>query len=194
LVRYIADSDEDAPTLHEPEPNAHLVLLVEGRVSQSFPLRGEVSLGRDKSNGVVVSDQKVSRHHASLTPIGDAFIVADRGSANGTYLNGILLTQPTRLKDMDRITVGDTQFLFNTSGASPHAAIGPQPASAVPIILARSPTQDAPSLLPSINDRSIWLVVGCLALVIVGLLLMLAVLLGIYLGSGQVVGVMSLIR
>jgi hypothetical protein len=37
-------------------------------------------------------------------------------------------------------------------------------------------------------------VVGCLALVIVGLLLMLAVLLGIYLGSGQVVGVMSLIR
>jgi predicted component of type VI protein secretion system len=163
-------------------------------VSQSFPLRGEVSLGRDKSNGVVVSDQKVSRHHASLTPIGDAFIVADRGSANGTYLNGILLTQPTRLKDMDRITVGDTQFLFNTSAASPHAAIGPQPASAVPISLARSPTQDAPSLLPSINDRSIWLVVGCLALVIVGLLLMLAVLLGVYLGSGQVVGVVSLIR
>ena len=89
LVRYIAENEEDYKTLQEPPATAYLVLLVGGRASHAFPLRGELKLGRDKDNAVVVADQKVSRHHATLTPIDNTFIITDQGSANGTYLNGV---------------------------------------------------------------------------------------------------------
>ena len=112
MVRYIAETEEEFQTIQESPPTAYLTLVVEGRMSHSFPLRGEVQLGREKSNAIVVADQKVSRHHASLIPIDDTFIINDQGSANGTYINGVLIAQPTRLKDEDRISVGDTTFLF----------------------------------------------------------------------------------
>ena len=115
MIRYIAESDEESQTIQEPLPMAYLTLIAGGRMSHSFPLRGEVQLGREKGNAIVVADQKVSRHHASLTPIDNTFIISDRGSANGTYVNGVLIAQPTRLKDNDRISVGDTTFLFTTS-------------------------------------------------------------------------------
>ena len=154
MVRYIADSDEDSPTLHEPASKAQLVLLVEGRASQSFPLRGQVTLGRDKSNSIVVADQKVSRHHASLASVGDAFIITDQGSANGTYLNGVLLAQPTRLKDMDHISVGDTHFRFSTTESSAKAAIDPQPAAVLPGAVPQSPAQNAPVTLLNVGFPS----------------------------------------
>jgi predicted component of type VI protein secretion system len=112
LVRYIAENEDDALTLRESAPKAYLVLVANGRISHSFPLRGEIQLGRDKSNGVVIADQKVSRHHALLSPLEDTFILNDQGSANGTYLNGVLISQPTRLKDRDKVTLGDTTFIY----------------------------------------------------------------------------------
>ena len=44
LVRYIAENEEDSKTLQEPPAAAYLVLLVGGRVSHAFPLRGEIKL------------------------------------------------------------------------------------------------------------------------------------------------------
>ncbi|MBI1879259.1 MAG: FHA domain-containing protein, partial [Chloroflexi bacterium] len=112
MVRYIAENEEDYQTLQEPPAAAYLVLLVAGRPSHAFPLRGEVQVGRDKNNAIVVADHKVSRHHAILIPIDNTYILTDQGSANGTYLNGVQIAQPTRLKHNDRLTVGDTTFLF----------------------------------------------------------------------------------
>ena len=185
MVRYIADPDEDALTLHEAAPKAYLILLVNGRVSQSFPLRGEIHLGRDKSNSVVVSDQKVSRHHASLVPVDDAYIITDKGSANGTYLNGVLITQPIRLKDKDRISLGDTSFIFTTS--LPDSKAVEQLVSSTPSLSVQIPSSNPPSL-SSLNTPTSWILVGCLGLIIVGLLLILALVFGLFIGSRQVVG------
>ena len=192
MVRYIAGNGDDPSTLHEPPPKAYLVLLAKGRVSHSFPLHGEIHLGRDRSNNVVVSDQKVSRHHASLTVVDDVFIINDRGSANGTYLNGTLITQPIRLKDKDQIKIGDTHFYFTTTPPdaeainqiflSPSGSFTPQ-----------SPPQDSSFTMPTLNNKSIWMLVGCLGLIIVGLLLVLAVIVGLFLGRGQVAAVPELL-
>jgi hypothetical protein len=136
---------------------------------------------------VVISDQKVSRHHADLTPIGNAFIITDRGSANGTYLNDVLLTQPTRLKDRDQIRVGDTHFLFTTIEPAP-AQMQPLPVSAAPNVFPPAPAPNASVTISSYDGRLIWILVGCLALIIVGLLIVVATLLGMFLGRGQDVG------
>lgn len=185
MVRYIAENDDDALTLHEPPPRAYLSLLVSGRISQIFPLRGEINIGRDKGNSVVISDQKVSRHHASLTPIDNAFIISDKGSANGTYLNGVLITQPIRLKDKDHITVGDTHFLFSVSEPDPNA-IEPiafsKPKNSSPPVIPSAPSIAMPA---TFNDKSMWVLVGCLGLIIVSLLLILAVMIGLFFGRGQ---------
>jgi hypothetical protein len=126
LVRYIADdSEEEARTLQEPPPTAYLVLLIKGKVSQSFPLREEIQLGRERGNTVVVADQKVSRHHARLTPVDNTFIVTDLGSANGTYVNGVKINQPTRLRNNDRLGIGDTTFIFTASQPEPDTAYLP---------------------------------------------------------------------
>lgn len=180
MVRYIAESEEDFRTLQEPPPHAYLVLLVAGRPSQSFPLRGELHLGRDKENAIVVADQKVSRRHASLTPIEETYILSDLGSANGTFLNGVQIAQPTRLKHLDRLTVGDTTFLFNIGQPDLVKLERPAPP---PVIAPSSPA--ASSLPPNSTSSTIWIVVGCMAVTILGLMLALALLLGFYMGSSQ---------
>lgn len=186
MVRYIAESEEDFKTIQEPPPTAYLVLLVGGRPSHTLPLRGEVQLGRDKDNAVVVADQKVSRRHAVLTPIDDTYIITDQGSANGTYLNGVQIAQPTRLKHNDRLTLGDTTFLFSIG--QPDLAALERPVLAAPAPLPQ-PVAPTPALTLSPNNTSIWMVIGCMALLILALLFALTLLLGVYVGSmGLVLG------
>jgi hypothetical protein len=191
LVRYIAENEDDALTLRESAPKAYLVLVANGRISHSFPLRGEIQLGRDKSNGVVIADQKVSRHHALLSPLEDTFILNDQGSANGTYLNGVLISQPTRLKDRDKVTLGDTTFIFTLQPFD--ADIINQPA----LVSSKPPAQPLSQNLSSVSslflsNRPLWMLIGCLGLTIVGLLLILAMLLGLFIGSGGTAGLVGL--
>lgn len=190
MVRYIAENEEDYKTLHEPPAAAYLVLLVSGRPSHAFPLRGEVQVGREKNNAIVVADHKVSRHHAVMIPIDNTYILTDQGSANGTYLNGVQIAQPTRLKHNDRLTVGDTTFLFTIGqpdlATLEHSASPPPPASAS-LSQPPSPATTGPS---ADNNTPIWIVIGCMAVVIIALLFVLALVLGLYVGSGQSVGSM----
>ena len=196
MVRYIAESEEELDefaTIRETPPSAYLTLIVEGRMSHSFPLRDEVQLGREKGNAVVVADQKVSRHHAVLTFIENTFIITDQGSANGTYVNGVLIAQPTRLKDRDKISVGDTTFLFTTSQPNPDAFEHPSPSLPSP----SSPRPVVSGLGPSIagnNNTSIWMLVGCMVLIIIALLFIVAVLLGLFIGNSQIVGWINVIQ
>jgi hypothetical protein len=186
LIRYIAEPEEELPTIQESPPAAYLTVVTEGRLSHSFPLRGEVQMGREKGNAIVVADQKVSRHHASLIPIDETFIVNDQGSANGTYVNGVLIAQPTRLKNNDRIGLGDTTFLFTTSQPDSNT-VDPPWSPSFPVTPSRSVS---PSLAPAIvsGETSIWVLVGCLALIIIALLFLVAVLLGLFMGRTQMLG------
>ena len=193
MVRYIAESEEDFQTLQEPPAAAYLVLLAGGRPSHSFPLRGEIHLGRDKDNAVVVADQKVSRHHALMTPLDNTFVLSDQGSANGTYLNGVQIAQPTRLKHNDRLTLGDTTFLFTIGQPDLTAMERPAaPALAPPIpaaaAISRPIAQPGATSLLAQQNTSIWVVIGCLAVTILALLFVLALVLGLYMGSSQALG------
>jgi hypothetical protein len=185
LVRYIAESEEDFKTLQEPPPTVFLVLMAGGRPSQTFPLRGEVQLGRDRESTIVVADQKVSRRHANMTPLDDTYILTDLGSANGTYLNGVQIAQPTRLKHQDRLSVGDTHFVFAIGQPDlvglerPMAAAPPLQALVQPLSAAKAS-----------DNLPLWMIFGCMGIVILALLLVLALVLGLYMGSNQMLGVL----
>jgi len=76
----------------------------------AFPL---CRLGRDPANDVVVNgDDSVSRFHAEITFEEGAFYVNDKGSTNGTFLNGKPVIRRTALADGDRVRVGRLRFKF----------------------------------------------------------------------------------
>ena len=43
---------------------------------------------------------------------GDSFLLKDLGSANGTLVNGVVLSEPHGLSDGDAITIGEAVLVF----------------------------------------------------------------------------------
>ena len=77
------------------------------------PVTGNCSLGRAVGNDVVLVDDRVSRRHATIHAQGtNEFWLIDLGSRNGTYLNGRRVSQPTRLRDADRVQIGPFFLAF----------------------------------------------------------------------------------
>ncbi|MBX0328905.1 FHA domain-containing protein [Oscillochloris sp. ZM17-4] len=74
---------------------------------QEYVLRhASLTLGRDKQCQIVVSSQLISRVHARITADGPRFVLIDAGSVNGTYVNGLRLTEAHVLANDDTIGLG----------------------------------------------------------------------------------------
>lgn len=90
--------------------DAELALV--GKGSRTWPLAKDVIvLGRGDLADVGVSDVSVSRRHAEIRREGDEWVLLDLGSTNGTEVNGRRVNRH-RLSAGDRITLGETSFLF----------------------------------------------------------------------------------
>jgi Nif-specific regulatory protein len=72
---------------------------------------GEVTLGRDPTNGLPIADLSVSRKHCSLRQEEGRFLVTDLESRNGTLVNGLSVKEQW-LRHGDEIAIGDSAFLF----------------------------------------------------------------------------------
>lgn len=83
-----------------------------------FPLdKDEVTVGRATTCDVMVDNLGVSRHHCSIIKHGDGFAAVDKGSNNGTYVNGQrITTQP--LKHNDRVVMGKHSLVFDAFGTA----------------------------------------------------------------------------
>ena len=77
-------------------------------------------IGRGADNHIVLDGDVVSRHHAKLEHRGDAWLVLDLGSSNGTYCNDVDILCEAVLKNGDRLNIGATVFTF-LSGADVEA-------------------------------------------------------------------------
>jgi hypothetical protein len=73
-----------------------------------------VVVGRLPECTVVLGDPNVSRRHAEIRHVGDAVVVTDLGSTNGTKVNGIPVREQ-HLASGDEITVGSTTLVFELS-------------------------------------------------------------------------------
>lgn len=77
-----------------------------------FELNGPVlGIGRDSSNAIQLHDNEVSRQHAELRLVDNAYVLCDLNSSNGTFVNGRLVRQH-RLHSGDQVQVGSTLMLF----------------------------------------------------------------------------------
>ena len=78
----------------------------------AYDMSNGATLGRAADADIRLEDEFSSSRHARLVPHGDALVLEDLGSTNGTYLNGEPVSGPQPLHDGDRIRIGDSEFTF----------------------------------------------------------------------------------
>jgi serine/threonine protein kinase len=109
-------------------------VAVQGPLAQQhFPISVEgLSLGRHVDNDVVLAGElMVSRHHAIITPEQGQYVLYDRDSANGTWVNDQRVFRHV-LVPGDRIQIWQSQFVF----ALPDAPLpSPVPPVAAPSVV-----------------------------------------------------------
>ncbi len=78
----------------------------------SVPFQGEtLTVGRSRNCSLVLREPLASKEHLKIEARDGAFVLSDLDSHHGTRVNGCSVTQ-TILRDLDRITIGDTEIVF----------------------------------------------------------------------------------
>jgi len=88
-----------------------LVITSGPKAGLEVPLGSEpMSIGRSSESGLVIRDDYTSSHHARLMLWGDAWMLQDLDSTNGTFLNGERVGAPVSVSIGAPIKVGATTF------------------------------------------------------------------------------------
>ncbi len=119
----------DEPTMDDQQANALIsvitpptralvmarLVVTQGNDSgQELEIRPDktYTIGRAIDNDLVLTDISVSRKHFDLRNEDGSWVVIDRGSGNGTVVNGAIEDQPFMLASGDSIEIGNTIFRF----------------------------------------------------------------------------------
>lgn len=112
-------NDGDKTMLRTTGPQAGLgfVRVEEGKEpGRIYEVRKEaLSIGRSRESDIFLEDLAVSRLHSSIVNMGNGnYALKDEGSANGTKVNGQLVSknQTYPLQEGDRIQLGQTVLVF----------------------------------------------------------------------------------
>jgi len=101
------------PLLTPGNAIARLLLKQEDQPGEVLLSKDSLSIGRMPDSDLFLKDDlRVSRQHAVIHRAPTAFILTDLGSANGTFLNGVLLDEPAVLHSGDLIRIGHTELTF----------------------------------------------------------------------------------
>ena len=82
------------------------------------------TIGRRSTSDLPLTDSEISREHAEIANVDGQYIVRDRGSRHGTFVNGKQVVSEQPLADGDRIRLG------RSGGAEVRFLIGDEIASA----------------------------------------------------------------
>jgi pSer/pThr/pTyr-binding forkhead associated (FHA) protein len=95
-----------------------LIVLKSPSVDEGHALQlnaAPVTIGRSSQNDLGLDgDEFASARHARFEPRRDGVWLEDVGSTNGTYVNGVRLDAPRRLRAGDVIRIGETDFRFDS--------------------------------------------------------------------------------
>lgn len=79
---------------------------------KSYSVVSKLTIGRDKNCDIHVDDKMVSRFHAEIQKIKDAYFIKDLDSTNGTYVNNEKVPNGKYMKlyKEDTLKVGRTEI------------------------------------------------------------------------------------
>ena len=112
-IQPIAFTPRQPLVTEKPEPrDARFVTLRGEHLNTIFPLEHRVmSIGRAPKNDIFLNDMTVSSTHAEVFPRGTQFILRDKGSFNGVWINNQNIIEQA-LSDGDIVQIGTFCLLF----------------------------------------------------------------------------------
>ena len=106
----------------------------------------DLGIGRDGHNEIVINDPEVSRYHAHLFLGEKGYMVEDKGSTNGTFVNTKRITEPTLLKNNDVVLLGENiSFVFE----------GDNLEATIPGVARRVPTKQSARAMPPLPSSGL---------------------------------------
>jgi pSer/pThr/pTyr-binding forkhead associated (FHA) protein len=91
-----------------------IVVAQEGRTPLRVQITDRLDVGRE-CDGLLITDERVSRRHLRFEVIGGKLMVTDLGSSNGTYLDGVRLEGPAPFEPHSTLTLGSTSIRHVTA-------------------------------------------------------------------------------
>ena len=95
---------------------------------RTFPLSSpNVSVGRSSGNTVMLDNSSISRYHFSITYENGEVYVADMGSANGTFVDGVKLEEEGQrlLGGGEEILIGNLRIIYHHIDETPTRPMAP---------------------------------------------------------------------
>lgn len=78
---------------------------------------GPLSIGRAATADVCLDHRSVSREHAEIRQAGEQWLLHDCGSKNGSFVDGIRISEPATLHGQSWLRFGDVNCEFSTFDA-----------------------------------------------------------------------------
>jgi DNA-binding NarL/FixJ family response regulator len=115
---------------------------------QQHAFTDECRIGRSaEGNDLAIDERAVSGRHAIISLDKGAFTLVDQRSTNGTYLNGLLVQKPMRLKDGDEIRLAKVVTLrFRCTREEP--------------VVTEGELQKTTMVIPDLEERTCWLLLA----------------------------------
>ncbi|MGH3017570.1 MAG: FHA domain-containing protein [Gaiellaceae bacterium] len=109
---YTPEEEADIEARRDIEGPALVIRSGGGRAGEHFALEQErTTIGRSPDCHIFLDDVTVSRRHAVALKQGDAFVIEDQGSLNGTFLNRRRI-ESAELSDDDELQIGKYRLVF----------------------------------------------------------------------------------
>src|ERR1041384_6131571 len=91
---------------------ASVTVIFGGHEQKSYPIdKARVVVGREPKCEIHIDNLGISREHCAFSQRGDAYLVQDLNSSNGTYVNGRKITEHF-LNNDDEIVIGKYMLKF----------------------------------------------------------------------------------
>jgi len=89
------------------------LLIISGSLTGTVQplINGYIAIAFDESNQLCLIDSDVSRKHCAIEQLDDQFVIVDRDSPCGTFVNGIPVSRK-RLEHGDAIRIGRSELVF----------------------------------------------------------------------------------
>ncbi|GFP23256.1 hypothetical protein HKBW3S44_01115 [Candidatus Hakubella thermalkaliphila] len=107
------NSGEDFPDRERPGAPGIIILKdPEGRRGEIFSVRDLMIIGRNPECHLPLADAYASSQHARIFFQDGGIFIEDLDSTNGTFVNGIRVSDPSALEDGAQIQIGQTILEF----------------------------------------------------------------------------------
>jgi pSer/pThr/pTyr-binding forkhead associated (FHA) protein len=104
----------------------NITLKFKDNIIGQYPVvkRKSLTIGRRKDNDIVIENLAVSGHHAKIDAVGEAYVLVDLQSKNGSFVNEQLVGSHW-LKHGDVISIGKHLLVFSADDTKNMSANGP---------------------------------------------------------------------